>query len=320
MRSITAAIVVIVFAFSIVPSVGAQSSESIWLTTSVADIKTNETFVVLVNAVSVTPIQGFTFQIRYDPACLKPVNASSPITGMNGLSLPQTAGLVDASFASTTPQTANGILAQVTFQTLGGCQTSLHLESAALAIRDASGFAAPLPGVALGQNNIQLNVDSAVGSSQPQAISGTPLALDPNASTPTAAPPILGIALLTVVLVGGLGFVIYRVVKGIGPVQTQSPPGSAVVKFSHGSIAGKSFPLKNLPFMIGSDANSDVCLHDPNVLNRHVQIYTENNHYYLMDLGGETFINGHAVRRSSAVLNTGDIVRLGKTVYFEFGF
>ena len=319
MRSITAIIVVFIFAFSVVTGVSAQSTESIWLTTDGTEFKTNETFVVVVNAASVTPIQGFTFQIRYDPACLKPVNASSPITGMNGLSLPQTAGLVDASFASTVPQRANGVLAQVTFQTLGGCQTNLLLESAALAIRDASGFAAPLPGVTIGQNNISLAIDSAIGSSQPQAVSGTPLALDPNASSPDSGTPIWGIALLTIVLVAGLGFGIYKVVKGIGPAQSQPSHSTAVVKFKHGSNAGKSFPLNNLPFLIGSDANSDVCLRDPSVLNQHAQIYTANNRYYLMDLGGETFINGQAVRRSSVVLNTGDMVRLGRSAYFEFG-
>jgi pSer/pThr/pTyr-binding forkhead associated (FHA) protein len=65
--------------------------------------------------------------------------------------------------------------------------------------------------------------------------------------------------------------------------------------------------------------NNDVCLTDPSVLDRHAQIYTANDRYYLMDLGGETFINGHAVRRSAAELNPGDIVRLGRNAYFEFG-
>jgi pSer/pThr/pTyr-binding forkhead associated (FHA) protein len=65
--------------------------------------------------------------------------------------------------------------------------------------------------------------------------------------------------------------------------------------------------------------NNDICLHDPNVLDRHAQIYTANNRYYLMDLGGETFINGQAVRRSSTELSPGDVVRLGRNAYFEFG-
>jgi hypothetical protein len=322
MKSIFAALFAIIFSFSTFFYVSAQSSESIWLTTNGAEeYKTGETFKVLVNANSVTPIQGFTFQIRYDPACLKPINASSSISGMNGLSLPQTSGLVDASFASTTPQNVGGVLAEVTFQTLGGCQTNLFLESAALAVRNASGFAAPLPGVTLGQNNIPLNIDSALGVSQEQALAGTPLPLDPTAGSdsPTL---VLGIALLTIGLVLGLGFGIYKVMqKGMGgSVQSNIPShGPATVKFKHGSNAGKSFHLKTLPFLIGSDMNNEVCLTDPSVLDRHAQIYTADDRYYLMDLGCETFINGHAVRRSAAELNPGDIFRLGRNAYFEFG-
>jgi len=322
MKSITAIILVFIFAFSMVTGVSAQSSESIWLTSGVSDYKTGETVTVFVNAMSVTAIQGFTFQIRYDPACLKPLNASSPISGMNGLSLPHTAGLVDASFASTVPQNANGVLAQVTFEALGGCQTNLVLESAALAVKNQSGFAAPLPGVSLGASNIPLNIDSAIGASQPQVLAGTPLALDPNSSpSSSSTTPILGIALLTILLVGGLGFGIYKVVKGIGPAQVvaHTSQTAAVVKFKHGSNAGKTFSLTNLPFQLGRDENNDVRLNDPNVLGHHAQIYASNNRYYLMDLGGETFVNGQAVRRSSALLKPGDVVRLGRNTYFEFG-
>jgi hypothetical protein len=79
---------------------------------------------------------------------------------MNALPLPQITGLVDGSYASTTPQTVNGLLAEVRFITLGGCQTNLTLESAALAVRNESGFAAPLAGVTIGEKNIALNIDS----------------------------------------------------------------------------------------------------------------------------------------------------------------
>jgi hypothetical protein len=177
MKYITALAIALVFIFSIVFSVGAQSAESIWLAANVQEYKTGETVLVTVNAASTTPVQGFTFQIRYDSACLQPINAASPIQGMNGLSLPQTDGLVDASFASTTPQTVNGVLAEVHFLTIAGCQTNITLESAGLAIRDASGFAAPLPGVTLGEKNIVLNIDSAVGNQVEQPLLGTPLAL-----------------------------------------------------------------------------------------------------------------------------------------------
>jgi hypothetical protein len=242
---------------------------------------------------------------------------------MNGLSLPQTTGLVDASFASTTPQTANGVLAEVRFLTLGGCQTGLQLESAALAVRNEQGFAAPLPGVTLGQSSIALTVDSAVGQSSDPAISGTPLPLDPTAgSSPTSSTPVWSIALLTILLIGGFGFGIYKVIQKTAAMThtaNRSSTKSAVVSFKRGSRAGKRFSLKRMPCLIGRDPNSDICLEDPHVIRQHAKIYTTNNDYYLMDLGGETFVNGQAIRRSSAALKSGDVVRLGKTVMFVFG-
>jgi hypothetical protein len=38
-----------------------------------------------------------------------------------------------------------------------------------------------------------------------------------------------------------------------------------------------------------------------------------------MDLGGETYINGKAVRKNSVALMPGDVVRLGKSALFVFG-
>lgn len=214
MRHITAIFFTIILSFSFAFKVQAQTSETIWLTASAVSFKTGETVTVWINAASVTPIQGFTFQIRYDPACLKPLNAASPIPGMNGLGLPQSTGLVDASFASTSPQAAKGILAEVRFETLGGCQTNLVLESAALAIKDTSGFAAPLPGVKLGESNIALAIDSAPGNPSSQALAGTPLPLDPTtASSPGPGLPVWLIAAVTVLLIALLGFGINKAVQ-----------------------------------------------------------------------------------------------------------
>ncbi|MBM4428233.1 MAG: hypothetical protein FJ031_13510, partial [Chloroflexi bacterium] len=146
MRRILTLLILTLCLFLTVP-VHAQTPESIWITASAESFKTGETLIVTVHAVSGTPIQGFTIQVRYDPACLRPLNAASPIAGMNGLLLPQSNGLADATFASTAPQMANGILAEVRFETLGACQTNLTLESASLAIKNEAGFAAPLEGV-----------------------------------------------------------------------------------------------------------------------------------------------------------------------------
>lgn len=177
MKSVTAFILAIILTCTAIFKVNAQAAETIWLTSNASAYKTGETVTVTLNAISDTPIQGFTFQIRYDPACLRPDNATSPISGMNGLSLPQTAGLVDASFASTTPQTANGVLAEVRFVTLTGCQTDLTLESAALATRNEAGFAAPLAGVIVTEKTAAINIDKEVGISATQPVLGTPLLL-----------------------------------------------------------------------------------------------------------------------------------------------
>jgi hypothetical protein len=324
MKHFTAFLLAIIFTFTAVFTVNAQSAETIWLVASNTAFKTGETVMVTVNATSATPIQGFTFQIRYDPACLQPVNATSPVSGMNGLQLPQTAGLVDASFASTTPQTVSGVLAEVRFITLGGCQTNLTLESAALAIRNESGFAAPLAGVTVGEKNIALNIDKAIGTSATQAVSGTPLILG---TTPppssSSSIPAWAIILLTILLGGGVMFGVFKLLRQ-GTTAPSAPKkikstSIATVQIKRGPDAGKNFPLTKLPCHIGRDPLNEICLNDPFVTRQHAKIFAANGNYYLMDLGGETYINGMVVKKSSAVLKPGDMVRLGKNVFFAFG-
>ncbi len=321
MKPITVFILVTILALTTVMNASAQSAESIWLTADMTSYKTGETVTVAVNAASTTPIQGFTFQIRYDPACLRPVNAASPIPGMNGLPLPQITGLVDGSYASTVPQTANGVLAEVRFVTLGGCQTNLTLESAALAIRNESGFAAPLAGVSIGEKDIDLNIDKEVVTSQSaEPSSGAILPLDP---PPASTHKISGwlIALLVILLAGGVMFAVFKRLR-IGSTSALKAPAASqtpILQIKHGPHAGKSFALNKLPCYIGRDAVNEICLNDPHVISQHVKIFAKDNSYYLMDLGGETFVNGRAIRKSSAILKPGDVVRLGKSALFVFG-
>ena len=321
MKSVHAFIVAVVLSLVIVAGVSAQSAESIWLTANTTAYKTGETVLVTLNASSATPIQGFTFQIRYDPACLKPVNAASPITGMNGLPLPQLTGLVDGSYASTTPQAINGILAEVRFTSLGGCQTNLTLESAALAIRNAEGFAAPVAGVTLGEKNIALNIDKEVAAPQAeQPVSGSLLQLDPPAPANHGISGWL-VGLLAALFVTGAGIALFiRFRKGtLTTASNISVPRFATVHFKHGPYAGRSVPVNKLPFLIGRDPVNDICINDPHVIDQHARIFVANNDYYLMDLGGETFVNGQLIRKSSALLKPGDVVRLGKSALFVFG-
>jgi hypothetical protein len=135
---------------------------------------------------------------------------------MNGLSLPQNTGLVDASFASTTPQAVNGVLAEVHFLTLAGCQTNLTLESASLAIRNASGFAAPLNGVTMGEKNVALVIDKAAGVPSTPALSGTPLALGPSQPSESDNPIVITallILLVAIVVIIAISFGVYRLLR-----------------------------------------------------------------------------------------------------------
>jgi hypothetical protein len=319
MKSLVALTLAFLLAVIASMSASAQSAENIWLTSNTASYKTGETVVVSVNGSSATPIQGFTFQIRYDAACLKPINAASTISGMNGLPLPQLSGLVDGSYASTTPQTVNGVLAEVRFEALKGCQTDLTLESAALAIRNEAGFAAALTGVTLSQTNLALNIDKEVVTSQVEVpVTGALLPLTP-AEVPAARNFNWAIGMLVVAFVLGSMFVIFQYFQ-VGKRDTQAGfSSSAMLHVKHGPYAGQSFVLNKLPCSIGRDPRNEICLDDPHVVDRHARIFAEHNKYYLMDFSGNTFINGQAVRKTSVVLKPGDVVRLGKSALFVFG-
>ena len=327
MKHVAAISLAILMAFALVWGVHAQSTDSIWLTASTTAYKTGETVIVSVNATAGTPVQGFTFQIRYDPACLKPTNASSPVAGMNGLPLPQISGQVDGSYASTSPQVVNGVLAEVYFQALAGCQTNLILESAALAIRNPEGFAAPVPGVVIVGNSVALNIDKEVGVAQPVQQTGANLPLEPTIfETTNEGKYGWLISLIAALIVVGAGAVIFRRFRSAMPrskpsAMKQVAPTSQIaqVHFKRGPYAGKSFALNRLPFFIGRDPMNDLCLNDPHILGQHAKIFETSNGYYLMDLGGETYVNGQMVKRNSAFLKPGDVVRLGKSALFVFG-
>jgi hypothetical protein len=326
MKRISAIPLAILMAFVLVWGAHAQATDSIWLTASTTAYKTGETVIATVNAMAGTPVQGFTFQIRYDPACLKPMNASSQVPGMNGLPLPQISGQVDGSYASTTPQVVNGVLAEVYFQALKGCQTNLTLESAALAIRNAEGFAAPVPNVAITNNEVALNIDKEVGVAQPIQQTGSNLPLEPTIFETNTGKYGWLMSLIVALIIVGAGAVIYRRFRHTLPapksgVEKKVIPSSGMVKVhvKHGPYAGKSFALNKLPFLIGRDPMNDLCLNDPHILAQHVKIFETSNGYYLMDLGGETYVNGHMVKRNSAFLKPGDVVRLGKSALFVFG-
>ena len=320
MKSFAAFLFAIALTFTVVISANAQSTESIWLTVDTTTFKTRETVVATLHASSATPIQGFTFQIRYDPACLKPVNAVSQVPGMNALPLPQISGLADGSYASTTPQTINGVLAEVRFVTLGGCQTDLMLESAALAVRNESGFAAPLEKVTVAKESVALTIDKALGEASAESLNGSILPLEPPPATSQGIAT-WAIVLLSILLIGGILFAAFKYLKiGVTPApKSPAAPQTPTLQIKHGPQSGKSFALDKLPCYIGRDPENEICLDDPHIIRQHAKVFKAKNGYFLMDLGGETFVNGRAVRQSSASLKPGDVVRLGKSSLFVFG-
>jgi len=212
MKKLTSFLISLLFSLSIVVNVSAQSSETIWISANQTSYKTGETVTFNFNGISATPIQGFTFQVRYDPSCLKPLNAASPIVGMNGLLLPQDAGLVDASFASTTPQVANGILAEIRFTALAGCNTSISLESASLAIKNESGFAAPLEGVTTGEKVVAYSISPEKGSAQDAPLLGTPLSLDTEPVNSSSQGVIVALVVIGFILIIGI-FILVRILR-----------------------------------------------------------------------------------------------------------
>jgi hypothetical protein len=320
MKSVSVLLLAVILTFTVVANAHAQSTESIWLTVDTTSYKTRETVVATLHAASATPIQGFTFQIRYDPKCLKPINAVSQMPGMNALPLPQISGLADGSYASTTPQTINGILAEVRFETLGGCQTNLTLQSAALAIRNEAGFAAPVENVSVAKESIVLQIDKALGEASTESLNGSVLPLEPPPATNSGIPQ-WAIVLLSALLVSGIAFGAFLLWKrgliSTSNLQPSSPVPTLHVK--HGPESGRSFSLDKLPCYIGRDPTNEICLNDPHIISQHAKVYKAKNGYFLMDLGGETFVNGRAVRQTSASLKPGDVVRLGKSALFVFG-
>jgi hypothetical protein len=321
MKSVIAWMLAFLLTLSAVVNVSAQSAESIWLTANTTAYKTGEIVIVAVNASSSTPVQGFTFQIHYDPACLKPINASSTIPGMNGLPLPQLSGQVDGSYASTTPQMVNGVLAEVRLQALSGCQTNLVLESAALAIRNEQGFAAPLAGVTIGEKNVTLNIDKeVVAASNVEPATGSILPLDPPTSAKKNYLIWMFAGLLALIFLFGASFIGFNLLKKRSVPRRKKTVSEqvAMLHVKHGPQTGRSFVLKNLPCGIGRDPENEICINDPHIMSQHARIFAANNDYYLMDLSGNTFINGQALSKSSVVLKSGDVVRLGKSALFVF--
>jgi hypothetical protein len=324
LKQLTAILFALILSFGFILGVNAQAAESIWMETSQNTYSAGEAVTVTIKAISATPIQGFTFRINYDPACLQPDPPTSLLSGLNYMSVPQTAGVVDAIFASPTPLNANGALAEVKFNALANCQTSLKLESASLAIADASGMAVSLPGISLGASSLDLSVG---GGSSPLPTLGpesNPAGGPGIELTPaTIAPPLpfnwlilLLFALLCLLVLIGLVIAAIWFTRGRRPAGNSAAPvqvAAPTLFINRGPMAGTTLPIVQFPCRIGSGSGNQIRLSDPRIAPEHAVILSGQNGYTLVDLGSQegTYLNGQLLRNQQAPLNRGDALRLG---------
>lgn len=94
---------------------------------------------------------------------------------------------------------------------------------------------------------------------------------------------------------------------------------SPLLVVRHGPNPNQEYPLVLSSNIIGREPINDVVFPDPEVSRRHARIVSQNNNYYIEDLGSTngTFVNG---RRISIVtrLSNGDIIDLGESIRLTF--
>ncbi len=312
----------------------AQAAETIWMETDKDSYNPGEAVTVTIKANSASTVQGFTFNLRYDPACLQPEIPSSLVPGLNYMALPQTDGIVSAIFASTTKINVNGGIASVVFKARSSCQTSLSLVKASLAVAGADGLAASLPGITLGTSSIMITVSGtgAAGSpvtSQPfdTSTAGTS---EPSSSLAGSTPGVLpenssdsGSLLYPVSVIGGLlilggaAYFLFPILKKRRPAARQKTgtplTGKASLVIKRGRLAGVSIPVEKYPCRIGSSLENEIRLVESRVAPNHAEILADPQGFTIIDLGSPdgTFINGRLIKNQQSPLHYGDVLRLG---------
>lgn len=339
MKPISAIFLVIIFLFSTVFHANAQSADTIWIEATNQNHAIGEVVTVNLHAVTSTPIQGFAFQLSYDPSCVQPEQPSSSQTGMNSFPLPQETGLVDASFYSAAPQPISGPLTEIKFTLLAVCDATIKLENASLMILDETGIAHQLDGITLGTNMISLstgNIPAADVSEEAQSDGDTSLVPLQPASTLVSVPVVtepplpgnylpywfgamLSIALIVIIFLVGLFFFIKHRTRAIR-LAYQPVTGIPVLYIEGGPRTGEFVEVTHSPFQIGRDTACELYLNDQRISRHHAQIITNRSGYCVVDLGSKnsTRVNGRSVSDRVVPLKPGDMVQLGKHISLIF--
>ena len=305
-------------------SAPAQTAETIWITTDKVTFSGDEPVRVMILANSATPIQGFSFRLQYDPACLQVKSSDKSIAQLSNMSMKQEPGIVEGIYTSTEPITINGQLVEVQFVGIKECTTALQLASASLMALNADRIAVELEGITVDKTPVNIGFSSA--SSQPAATAQSIAVLDdPNQvitedPTAQAAPGSMltwylvgGGALIALLLAGAIALLVVLIRKrtprtpilptpararagSVGMAsepltakKTQSqilPAGtSAFITIQRGIQAGTRIRLAQFPCALGNSPANDIYLEDPSIAAFHAKIYADKNGYTLIDMG-----------------------------------
>ena len=82
---------------------------------------------------------------------------------------------------------------------------------------------------------------------------------------------------------------------------------------------GKVFPLEQAEILFGRDLANDIAIGDPEVSRRHARFFSQEDDFFIEDLGSTngTFLNGERIS-SPKQLRAGDVITFGENIVMVF--
>ncbi len=317
--------------------VAAETADSVWIESEQQFLQVGETITITVRTSVSVPLQGYTFQLGYDPACLQLQETTNLISGMNSLPTPEETGFVEATYFSAVPQVIDTALATVSFVVLSACDTVITLQDVNLTIPAPDGMPVklvldiPVSGISFSFGGIQvLATNTPPPLTSPTNIPQSTSTPGQTASTPTSPttpppPPSLSswFFVLMTSAVGIMAIIAGIMFKSLRRVSSRSTPASTAsmgVPMLVFERTGETIILEKLPARIGRGKSNDVNLAFRHLSRQHAQIYINHQAFYLADLGSKngTFVNGKRIRNQSIALHNGDKLKFGRDVQTVF--
>lgn len=301
-----------------------QTAETVWMTTDKITFSGDEPVKVMIYANSSTAIQGFSFRLQYDPACLQVKSSEKSLPQLSNMSMKQDLGVVEGIYTSTEPVTVNSQLVEVQFVGLKECNTALQLASASLMVLNGDRIAVPLEGISVDKTPVNVSFGNApaqpAATQQSIAVLDDPnLVVEEDASNNSignkdwlwwmiggavlAAVFLAALILLLVKLIrkraartpvlsnpararaGSVGQSVEGAVATDGKSQVLPSGTSAFITIQRGIQSGTRIRLAQFPCSMGNSPANDIYLEDPSIAAFHAKIYADKNIYTLIDLG-----------------------------------